>query len=342
MKNWVYKVNGTRVLDLNPVVFLTSALIIASFVILSFIKLDAMAAIFEATQAWITNKTGWFFVLAINAILAYVVYLVFSRFAHIRLGGEDAKPEFTYVGWFAMLFSAGMGIGLLFYAVAEPMYHFLTPPHGAEAGTIQAAEDAMMTTFLHWGLHPWAVYTLVGLALAFFTFNLKQPLSVRTIFYPLLGDRIHGFWGHLIDIIATVATLFGVATSLGLGVSQVNGGLNFLFGVPESAGVQIGLIAIITAMATASVVAGLDHGIRRLSEINMVAAGVLLLFVLALGPTLFILNGFVENIGNYLNDFFHLAFWNETYSAGDWQNAWTIFYWGWWIAWSPFVGMFIA
>jgi choline/glycine/proline betaine transport protein len=241
-----------------------------------------------------------------------------------------------------MLFSAGMGIGLLFYGVAEPMYHLLTPPHGAEPGTVAAAEDAMKTVFLHWGLHAWAIYALVGLALAYFAFNRGQPLSIRAVFEPLLGKRIHGPWGHLIDILATVATMFGVATSLGLGAHQVNAGLHHLFGVPETRTVQILLIAGITAIATASVVAGLNHGIKRLSEYNMAAAGLLLLFVLLAGPTLFILNGFVENLGDYLNDFFYLGFWNETYTGGSWQNGWTVFYWGWWIAWSPFVGMFIA
>ena len=342
IKNWTYERNGNKILDLNPVVFVASAVIILGFVAASFIWLDVMAEAFNATQAWIANTTGWFFVLAINLILFYVIYLGLSRYGRLRLGGEDARPDFSLLGWFSMLFSAGMGIGLLFYAVAEPMYHLLTPPHGAEAGSLMAYKDAMRTTFLHWGLHPWGVYALVGIALAFFSFNLKQPLSIRSIFYPVLGDRIYGPLGHFIDIIATVATLFGVATSLGLGVSQVNGGLNHLFGIPENALIQVVLIALITAMATASVVAGLNHGIRRLSEINMVGAALLLLMVLLVGPTLFILNGFVENVGLYLNDFFYLAFWNETYSAGDWQNAWTVFYWGWWIAWSPFVGMFIA
>ncbi|MBK1700805.1 BCCT family transporter [Thiococcus pfennigii] len=342
VKNWTYVLKGTRLLDLNPVVFVTSAVVILGFVAASFIWLDAMAEFFNAAQAWIANTTGWFFVLAINAILIYVIYLGFSRFGKIRLGGEDAKPEFTLLGWFSMLFSAGMGIGLLFYAVAEPMYHLVTPPHGAEPHSLMAYKDAMRTTFLHWGLHPWGVYALVGVALAFFAFNLKQPLSIRSIFYPLLGDRIYGFWGHLVDIVATVATLFGVATSLGLGVSQINGGLNHIFDLPESSTIQVALIAAITGIATISVVAGLNHGIRRLSEANMLGAAILLLFVLVVGPTLFILNGFVENLGLYLNDFFYLALWNETYSAGDWQNAWTVFYWGWWIAWSPFVGMFIA
>lgn len=342
MNNWVYKKNNKAIWDINPWVFTVSAILILGFVASSFIFLPELRNTFNEAQAWIANQTGWFFVLITNMILFFVVYLAFSRFASVRLGGEDARPDYSYLSWFAMLFSAGMGIGLLFYSVAEPMYHLITPPHGAEAGSVMAAEDAMKTTFLHWGLHAWGIYTLVGLSLAYFAFNRKQPLSIRAVFYPLLGNRIHGGWGHAIDILATVATLFGVATSLGLGASQVNAGLEHLFGFEKSHTVQIILIAVITALATASVVAGLDRGIKRLSEFNMLVALLLLSFVLFIGPTLFILNGFVENIGLYLNDFFYLGFWNETYTGGQWQNGWTVFYWGWWIAWSPFVGMFIA
>ncbi len=342
MKNWIYIKNNKVILDFNPWVFAISALLILGFVMASLIFLTELSSTFSDLQAWIANKAGWFFVLATNLILGFTLYLIFSRFADIRLGGSDAKPEFSRMGWFAMLFSAGMGIGLLFYSVAEPMYHLLTPPHGAKAGTVAAAEDAMKTTFLHWGLHAWAIYALVGLTLAYFAFNKNQPLSIRSVFYPLLGDRINGGWGHAIDILASVATLFGVATSLGLGASQVNAGLSHLFDIPESNFVRILIISGITAIATASVVAGLDKGVKRLSEFNMLAALSLLLFVLFVGPTLFILNGFVENIGQYLDDFFYLGFWNETYSGGSWQNSWTVFYWGWWVAWSPFVGMFIA
>ena len=343
MRNWTLtNRQGEKILDLNPVVFGISAGAILLFVVLSLVFVESMGAIFEATQAWVANQTGWFFVLGVNVILGYCIYLALGRFASIRIGGPEARPDFSLMGWFAMLFSAGMGIGLLFYSVAEPMYHLLTPPHGEEPGSPAAYQDAMMTTFLHWGLHAWAVYALVGLALAYFAFNKGKPLSIRVVFEPVLGDRIHGPWGHAIDILATVATLFGVATSLGLGVSQINAGLNHLFDVPQGPLVQVLLIGIITAIATASVVAGLDAGIRRLSEINMVAAGVLLTLVLVMGPTLFVLNAFVENIGNYLNSFFALAFWNETYTGGSWQNGWTVFYWGWWIAWSPFVGLFIA
>ncbi len=342
MKNWVYKRNNRVWLDLNPWVFVISALLILGFVMASFIFLTELRQTFAETQAWIANQAGWFFILMTNLILGFVLYLFFSRFADIRLGGAEAKPEFSRAGWFAMLFSAGMGIGLLFYSVAEPMYHLLTPPHGATPRSAAAAEDAMKTTFLHWGLHAWGIYTLVGLALAYFAFNRKQPLSIRAIFQPLLGERIHGGWGHAIDILATVATMFGVATSLGLGATQVNAGLQHVFGISVNHSVQIMLIIGITAIATTSVVSGLDHGIKRLSELNMFAALLLLGFVLFVGPTVFILNGFVENIGAYLNDFFYLGFWTETYTGGHWQNGWTVFYWGWWIAWSPFVGMFIA
>lgn len=343
MQKWIVENKaGQRLLDFNPAVFLISAAAILGFVALSLVFLDEMSVAFSTAQAWIANQTGWLFVLGTNIILGYCVYLMLGRFSHIRIGGAQARPDFSLAGWFAMLFSAGMGIGLLFYGVAEPMYHLLTPPHGAEPGSVAAYSDAMATTFLHWGLHAWAVYALMGLALAFFAFNKGMPLSIRAIFEPLLGKRIHGPLGDVIDILATIATMFGVATSLGLGVSQINAGLNHLFQVPQSASVQVLLIAGITGIATASVVAGLNAGIKRLSEINMVVAGLLMVLVLALGPTLFLLNAFVENLGNYLNDFFALAFWNETYTGGSWQNGWTVFYWGWWIAWSPFVGLFIA
>jgi choline/glycine/proline betaine transport protein len=246
------------------------------------------------------------------------------------------------MSWLAMLFSAGMGIGLMFYSVAEPLYHLAEPPHGAVPGSEAAYEDAIATTFLHWGLHAWGIYALTGLALAYFAFNRNMPLSIRSAFAPLLGDRVYRWPGHVIDVLASVATLFGVATSLGLGAQQVNAGLNQLLDLPVSEGMQVGLIAGITALATISVVLGLDKGIKRLSVANMWIAGLLLMFVLAVGPTLFVLNGLVEHIGIYLNDLPALAFWNETYTQGSWQNGWTVFYWGWWIAWSPFVGMFIA
>ncbi len=328
-------------LDLDVPVFGISAGLIVVMVVLTILFQTAADNVFGGMQAGIANTFGWFFVLTVNVVLAFAVYLIFTPMAGIRLGGQNAKSEFSTLGWFAMLFSAGMGIGLLFYGVAEPMFHYVAGPR-AEPGTVAAAEQAMQYTFLHWGLHPWAIYAIVGLALAFFSFNRGMPLTIRTVFYPLLGDRIYGWPGTLIDVLATLATLFGVATSLGLGVQQVNAGLDHLFGIGMNPTMQLLLIAGITMIAVVSVVRGLKAGIQRISQFNMVAALALLAFVLVFGPTLFILNGFVENVGMYLQNFPRLATWTETYTATSWQEGWTVFYWGWWIAWSPFVGMFIA
>ncbi len=341
MKYRLTNLEGKIPYDIHGPVFFIGAGLILFFTALAIVAGPQVDNIFGTVQAWIANYSGWFYVLVMNVILLFCIYLLFSRFGNIRLGGKGAKPEFSTISWFAMLFSAGMGIGLLFYGVAEPMFHYVANPQ-ADPGSVDAARKAMDFTFLHWGLHPWGVYALVGLALAFCGFNLKLPLSIRTAFFSVLGDRIHGPIGNLIDILATVATLFGVATSLGLGVQQVNAGLSHLFEIPQNPGVQVALIAGITGLATWSVVRGLDGGIRRVSEINIFIALGLLLFVIVLGPTLFILNGLVENIGYYIQHLPELATWNETYEATDWQNGWTVFYWGWWIAWSPFVGMFIA
>lgn len=327
--------------DVHPQVFFTSAAIIVGFVVFTIFFHQKVGDFFGPLQAAISSNAGWFFIWTMNIILFFALYLMFSRYGDIRLGGEDAEPDFSTLSWFAMLFSAGMGIGLLFYGVAEPMYHFGASPFPSD-GPTEAARTAMAITFLHWGFHPWAVYSIVGLALAFFSFNKGLPLSIRAVFYPLLGERIHGFWGNVIDILATVATLFGVASSLGFGVQQINAGLAHLFGWEQSATTQLWLIAGITAIATTSVVKGLDAGIRRLSELNVWLATGLLLFVLVCGPTLFIFNGLLENIGSYIQSFPKLATWSETFENTNWQNGWTVFYWGWWIAWSPFVGMFIA
>ncbi|MCB2156642.1 BCCT family transporter [bacterium] len=329
-------------LEIHPTVFFVSAGVIIGFVLLSLIFLNQLSAVFAFIQTNIADNAGWFYILCVNLFLGFTVYLLCSRYGRIRLGGPDAKPEFSLWGWFAMLFSAGMGIGLLFFSVAEPIFHYATPPLGDEPQTVEAARSAMNMTFYHWGFHAWGVYALVGLALAFFAFNKGLPLTIRSVFYPILKERIHGPVGNLIDIFAVGATLFGVATSLGLGVQQVNAGLAHLLPVPQNSVVQIVLIALITAMATASVVFGLDKGIRRLSEFNMWVALTLLIFVLLLGPTIFLLNGLVQNIGTYIQRLPEMSFFTEAYTEGTWQRDWTIFYWAWWIAWSPFVGMFIA
>ncbi len=328
-------------LDVHPQVFFISAGLILFFVIITLVFQKHMEVVFQQMQSGISDYAGWFFIWTVNIVLVFILSLLAGRFGNIRLGGPDARPEFSTLGWFAMLFSAGMGIGLLFYGVAEPMFHYVANPH-VEAGTTESARMAMDITFLHWGLHPWGVYSLVGLSLAFFSFNKGLPLSIRTAFYPLFGERIYGWTGHVIDILATVATLFGVATSLGLGVQQVNAGLDHLLGIGQSPTIQVFLIGGITMIATWSVVKGLDKGIRRLSEINITMAGLLALFVLLVGPTLFVMNALLENIGYYFQYLPKLSTWNETYERSEWQHGWTIFYWSWWIAWSPFVGMFIA
>src|SRR6056297_1600388 len=279
---------GWLAIDIHPWVFFTSAAIIIGSVVLAILFQSSVGDIFTTIQTGIATGAGWLFIMTMNIILVFVLVLMVSRYGDIRLGGSDAKPEFSTLGWFAMLFSAGMGIGLLFYSVAEPMFHFVSYPL-TDVGTPEAAKSAMDLTFLHWGFHPWAVYSMVGLSLAFFAFNKGLPLSIRSVFYPVLGEKIHGAAGNIIDILATVATLFGVATSLGLGVQQVNAGLDHLFGISQGPMVQMFLIAGITAVATWSVVKGLDAGIKKISQLNIILATGLMLFVLLLGPTLFIL-----------------------------------------------------
>ncbi len=325
----------------HPVVFPVSVGLIVGFVVVTLVFLDRAASFFSALQTAIANSTGWFLVLSVNVYLGFVVIMMLSRFGHVRLGGPDERPEFSRLTWFSMLFSAGMGIGLLFFSVAEPIYHYTSPPRG-EAETVEAARQAMSLTFFHWGLHAWGIYALVGLSLAFFSFNRGLPLTIRSAFHPLLGERIHGPIGNAIDILASVATLFGVATSLGLGVQQINSGLAHVFGIGTGLGVQVLLIVLITAAATASVVSGVNRGIRRLSELNVGLGVLLMLMVLLLGPTLFLLDALVQNMGRYIQNLPSLSFWTEAYRFSYWQNDWTIFYWTWWIAWSPFVGMFIA
>ncbi|MFB9271845.1 MULTISPECIES: BCCT family transporter [Flavobacteriaceae] len=328
-------------LNVNGPVFFTSAITIIIIITLTLMFKDRTEQYFTTIQNFVSNKAGWFFILSINVFLIFMIYLAFSKFGNLRIGGQSAKPEFKTISWFAMLFSAGMGIGLLFWSISEPIYHFLSPPM-AKGGTAEAAKESMRFTFLHWGFHAWSVYALVGLSLAYFTYSRGLPLTIRSIFYPFLGDRIYGKIGDAIDIFAVLATLFGLATSLGMGVQQIGAGLNHLFQIDGSVQTQIILIIGITLVATISVVLGVDKGVRVLSEWNMRIAVLFLLVVLILGPTIFIFKSFIQNTGSYFSGFLEIATWTESYTGSNWQNAWTIFYWGWWIAWSPFVGMFIA
>ncbi len=322
-------------------VFFTSAGLISAVCLFGAVFTEETNTVFNAVQSWLITNVGWFYMGAVATFFIFVLYLAFSRFANIKLGPDDSEPDYTYLSWFAMLFSAGMGIGLLFFGVAEPITHFMTPPLG-EGGDVEAARNAMQITFFHWGLQAWAIYIIVGLSLAYFAFRHDLPLTIRSTLYPLIGDRIHGPIGHAVDIFAVLGTMFGVATSLGLGVMQVNAGMNYLFGIPVSTTVQVLLISAITAMATISVVAGLDAGIKRLSVCNLILALVLMIFILIAGPTVLLLNSYIQNIGMYLSNMVEMTLTLYAYEPTGWIGDWTLFYWAWWISWSPFVGMFIA
>ena len=334
MKNKYFHIHGP--------VFWPSVILIVTFIVVTLAVGDPMEQVFNDVRNYITEKTGWLFVLTVNAFIVFCFYLGFSKYGSIRLGGKDAEPDFSTSSWFAMLFSAGMGIGLLFWGVAEPVFHYSAPIE-SEGLTVAGAQEAMTLSFLHWGFHAWAIYAVVALSLAFFAFNRKMPLTLRSVFYPILGDRINGWMGDVIDILAVLATAFGLATSLGLGVSQVAAGLAYLFPIFEQTTTfEVVLLAIITLAATVSVVLGIDKGVKVLSEWNIRLAALLLVFVIIMGPTLFFLSSLIENTGNYMSDIVSLSFWTEAYDDTGWQGGWTIFYWAWWISWSPYVGMFIA
>ena len=344
-------------LDIHNRVFTVSGLAIIIFVFATLIFSEQVEPVFLYMRGWLTSHLDWFFMLSANIFVLVCLGLVVSPLGRVRIGGTDAVPDYSYTGWLAMLFAAGMGIGLVFFGVSEPMSHFSSslsgvtiedglrtdwaPLSGAIGDTELARRLGMAATIYHWALHPWAIYALLALGLAIFSFNKGLPLTMRSVFYPLFGERVWGWTGHVIDILAVVATVFGLATSLGYGAAQAATGLNFLFGVPLTNTTQVVLIIVITALALISVVAGLDSGVKRLSEINMGLAALLLLFIIIVGPTLAILTGFFDNILAYITYLPELAmpFGREDV---NYSQGWTAFYWAWWISWSPFVGMFIA
>ncbi len=344
-------------LDIHNPVFLISGLSIVAFVMVTLMFQDAATEFFGWLRPFLTSTFDWFFLSAANVFVILCLFLMISPLGSIRLGGDDATPDYGYLGWFAMLFAAGMGIGLMFFGVSEPMSHFASSmegiaseagartdwaPLGAAADNIEAARNlGMAASIFHWALHPWAIYAVVALSLAFFTYNRGLPLTLRSAFYPILGDRIWGWWGHTIDILAVFATLFGLATSLGFGTEQALAGLNYLFGWGTGNGAKVILIAAITALALISVVRGLDGGVKILSEVNIGLAALLLVFVLLVGPTGDILATIVSGGAAYVTNLVPLSmpFGREDV---NFSQGWTSFYWAWWISWSPFVGMFIA
>jgi choline/glycine/proline betaine transport protein len=327
--------------QLNKKVFVGASSIIIALLLYTVALPKQAQSLFNLIQAGIVDNGSWFYVLTVAFIFFFVIFLGVSRYGDIRLGPDHSTPDYSLVTWISMLFAAGMGIGLMFFGVAEPLMHYLSPPT-AETGTVEAVKEAMKMTFFHWGLHAWAIYAIVALVLAYFSYRHNLPLTLRSALYPLIGDKIYQWPGHLVDIFAVVSTVFGVATSLGLGASQVNAGFGYLFGLDVSTTNQIIIMCVITGLAVISVATGLDKGIKILSETNMLLAVILLMLIFILGPTVFLLQAYLQNIGDYLADIVHNTFNLFAYKKTDWIGGWTIFYWGWWLAWAPFVGLFIA
>ncbi|PJN94823.1 BCCT transporter, partial [Amaricoccus sp. HAR-UPW-R2A-40] len=345
-------------LDIHNVVFSVSAIGIVAFTIVTLMFQTTLEPIFTGLRDFLTSTFDWFFLAAGDVFLLLCLVLIVLPLGRIRLGGPAATPDYSYVSWFSMLFAAGMGIGLMFYGVSEPLSHFSSafggpvvgedglrtdwsPLNGAAGDAEGARRLAMAATIFHWALHPWAIYAVVALSLALFAYNKGLPLTLRSIFYPIFGERVWGWPGHVIDILAVFATIFGLSTSLGIGAQQASAGLTFLFGAPATLGAIIFLIVVITAIAMASVIAGMDAGVKRLSELNMALALLLLVFIVTVGPTLQIASGFFKNLLAYGE---YLPALSNPFGRDDdnFRQGWTAFYWAWWISWSPFVGMFIA
>ncbi|KAB3530002.1 glycine betaine uptake BCCT transporter [Alkaliphilus serpentinus] len=326
----------------NNNVFIISLIVVFAIVLWGLILPENFESTATALFNYLVGNFGWFYLVSMFSFVGFSIWIAFSKYGKIKLGPDDSKPEYSFISWFAMLFSAGMGIGLVFWGIAEPLNHFIAPL-GMEGGTAAAASFAMKKSFFHWGLHPWANYCVLALALAYMQFRKGKPGLISSIFIPLIGEeRAAGPIGKFIDILAVFATVAGVATSLGLGTLQINSGLNYMFGIPESSTAQIIIVAVVTVLFIISATTGLDKGIKFLSNVNVSLAGVLLVLTLLVGPTLLIINSFTEGIGMYLGEFIRDSFHIEAFGNGEWFGWWTIFYWAWWIAWAPFVGTFIS
>lgn len=335
------KRNFTRFgLNMNPFVSGASALVIVVFSLYALFRLDQVDALLQRVNHLVINNFDWVFILSSNVFIIVCIGLAVSRLGRVRIGGLDSKPEFTNFAWYSMLISAGMGIGLMFWAVGEPLTHFSEAP--PIFGGADPAVSAMAATFLHWGLHPWGTYALVALGLAYFAYNRNLPLSFRSLFYPFFGEKIHGVLGDVVDTFAVLATMFGLATSLGLGTMQINSGLDFMFGTGTGIGMQVGIIAGVTLLAVVSVMAGINKGVRFLSEVNIKLSVVFMLLIFLLGPTLYILRIFIQSVGMYFGGLIEYSTFLSLGGDDSWQGNWTVFYLAWWISWSPFVGMFIA
>ncbi|MGB8002187.1 MAG: BCCT family transporter [Anaerobacillus sp.] len=323
-------------------VFIISVVLSLIFIAWGTISPESLDSTTSSLQTFLQVKFGWFYLLAASSFLVFAIYLIFSKYGRLKLGKETDVPEYNLLTWFAMLFSAGMGIGLVFWGVAEPMFHYYDPPAGAGPQTDEAARLAFQYSFFHWGLHPWAIYTVVALALAFFKFRKGAPGLISAIFYPILGERVKGPIGKTIDVIAVIATVFGVATSLGFGASQIGGGISYLTGIENSFTTQLIIILIVTVLYMISASTGISKGIKYLSNTNIVLAILLMFFLLFAGPTNFIMDLFTSTLGSYIQNLPSMSLRMRPFEGSSWIQNWTIFYWAWWIAWAPFVGTFIA
>ena len=327
--------------NIDPAVFYPALFLLFGAVLLVLSLPGEGAVLFADLQGLIVKTASWFYVLVIALIGVMVIVLAASRFGDTKLGPDHSEPDYGFLSWFSMLFAAGIGIGLMFYGIAEPVMHFLSPPVG-EGGTAQAAAEAIQLSYFHWGFNAWATYAAVAMVLAYFAYRHDLPLTLRSAFYPLIGERIYGPLGAAVDVFAVICTTYGISVSLGLGVLQINTGFNYLFGLPINVWVQVALIFGTMALATVSVVMGLDAGIKRLSEINTVLAVLLLMLILIAGPTALLLSGTLQNFGGYVAGLIPKTLDLYVYAPSDWLGGWTIFYWGWWISWTPFVGVFVA
>jgi choline/glycine/proline betaine transport protein len=330
----------------NPTMAVASVAMVFAFVLFTVTNAELANNIYTGMKSWIEGSLGWYYVAVVSFVLFFTFWVGFSRFGNLRLGKDDERAEFSNFSWFSMLFSAAVGTGLLFWAIAEPVMHMQGNPFmdmaGVQAGSAEAAQIALRVTMFHWGLHGWAIYILVGVVLAYFAYRHGLPLTIRSALYPILGERIHGPIGHAVDLLAIFSTLFGTATTLGLGVSQMNAGLSYIFGWEISTTNQLLLIAGTSVVATVSAVSGVRRGILWLSEWNIRLSSILFLFLLLAGPTVFLLGLYATSIGDYLSNFIAMGLWTDPDPSREWQGWWTIFYWGWWLSWGPFVGMFIA
>ena len=329
-------------LIINKTVFFSAIAVIIFTVGFTLIFEEEAEHYFNMAQTFVSAHGGWIYTLSVNLFIVFCLYMAFGKFGKIRIGGRNAKPEFSMWAWFAMLFSAGIGNGLVLFSIADPVRDYLDPPRLAGEAPARIAQEAINFSFLHHGIHGWAIYSVVGLSLAYFTFNRKMPLTLRSVFYPILGNRIHGWMGDVIDIMAVITTLFGLATTIGFGVGQINAGFSHVFGLPSSLFYQVLIIVGVTLAATLSAFSGIDKGVQMLSKVNVRVASAIFLLVLILGPTTFIFKAYIQNIGSYLIHFIDMSTWTEALQGTDWQKKRTIMYWGWWISWSPFVGIFIA